>query len=56
MEGQRPPGTVGTQRRYYRPELDVLRFFAFFLVFLSHTVPGDGAFWRQTPLSGTTVL
>jgi len=31
--------------RYYRPELDVLRFFAFFLVFLSHTVPGDAPFW-----------
>jgi peptidoglycan/LPS O-acetylase OafA/YrhL len=41
-----------TPRRYYRPELDVLRFFAFFLVFLSHTVPGDEAFWAQTPLSG----
>lgn len=31
--------------RYYRPELDVLRFFAFFLVFLSHTVPGDAPYW-----------
>lgn len=27
-------------QRYYRPELDILRFFAFFLVFLSHVVPG----------------
>lgn len=25
--------------RFYRPELDVLRFFAFLLVFLSHTIP-----------------
>jgi peptidoglycan/LPS O-acetylase OafA/YrhL len=33
--------------RYYRPELDVLRFFAFFLVFLSHVVPGDIAFFAQ---------
>jgi len=40
-------------RRYYRPELDVLRFFAFFLVYLSHTVPGDPAFWIRTPFSGT---
>lgn len=31
--------------RYYRPELDVLRFFAFCLVFLSHTVPGNAPFW-----------
>jgi peptidoglycan/LPS O-acetylase OafA/YrhL len=38
-------------QRYYRPELDVLRFFAFFLVFLSHTVPGEEAFWAQTPFS-----
>ena len=33
--------------RYYRPELDVLRFFAFFMVFLSHVVPGDEAFFGQ---------
>src|ERR1700724_1564596 len=32
-------------QRYYRPELDVLRFFAFFMVFLSHVVPGDVAFF-----------
>jgi peptidoglycan/LPS O-acetylase OafA/YrhL len=53
MEGQLRPGTDGAPRRYYRPELDVLRFFAFFLVFLSHTVPGDEAFWQATPFSGT---
>jgi peptidoglycan/LPS O-acetylase OafA/YrhL len=35
------------KQRYYRPELDVLRFFAFFLVFLSHVVPGDVAFFAQ---------
>jgi len=34
-------------QRYYRPELDVLRFFAFFMVFLSHVVPGDEAFFGQ---------
>jgi peptidoglycan/LPS O-acetylase OafA/YrhL len=33
--------------RYYRPELDVLRFFAFFLVFLSHVVPGEAAFYAR---------
>lgn len=27
--------------RYYRPELDVVRFIAFFLVFFSHEVPGE---------------
>ena len=35
------------RRRYYRPELDLLRFFAFLLVFLSHVVPGDVAFYEQ---------
>jgi peptidoglycan/LPS O-acetylase OafA/YrhL len=38
------PDTAGG---YYRPELDVLRFFAFFMVFLSHVVPGDEAFFGQ---------
>jgi len=53
MEGQLRSGTDGALRRYYRPELDVLRFFGFFLVFLSHTVPGEAAFWELTPFSGT---
>jgi peptidoglycan/LPS O-acetylase OafA/YrhL len=35
------------KHRYYRPELDILRFFAFFMVFLSHVVPGDEAFFGQ---------
>lgn len=34
--------TVG--RRYYRPELDVVRFIAFFLVFLLHNLPGHRSF------------
>jgi peptidoglycan/LPS O-acetylase OafA/YrhL len=38
------------QQRYYRPELDVLRFFAFFLVFLSHVVPGDPVLFEQAYL------
>ena len=33
--------------RYYRPELDVLRCLAFFMVFASHVVPGDPLFFRQ---------
>jgi peptidoglycan/LPS O-acetylase OafA/YrhL len=31
--------TTSSSGRYYRPELDVLRFFAFLLVFLHHTLP-----------------
>jgi peptidoglycan/LPS O-acetylase OafA/YrhL len=36
MAGLRP----GTSR-YYRPELDVVRFLAFVLVFVSHELPND---------------
>jgi len=34
-------------RRFYHPELDILRFFAFFLVFLHHAVPHDPSFWTH---------
>jgi peptidoglycan/LPS O-acetylase OafA/YrhL len=38
-----PRGTAEAVRpsrsRYYRPELDFVRFLAFFLVFASHTLP-----------------
>ena len=34
MAGPKP-----IENRYYRPELDVVRFFAFFLVFVDHTLP-----------------
>lgn len=33
--------------RYYQPEQDLLRFGAFLLVFMSHVVPGDVAFYAQ---------
>lgn len=33
--------------RFYRPELDVLRFFAFFGVFLFHTVPHNIGFYES---------
>ncbi len=34
-------------RRFYHPELDILRFFAFFLVFLHHSLPHDPTFWTR---------
>jgi peptidoglycan/LPS O-acetylase OafA/YrhL len=34
-------------RRFYHPELDILRFLAFFLVFLHHALPHDPAFWTR---------
>jgi len=33
-------------RRFYRPELDTLRFFAFFGVFVFHVVPNDPHFYQ----------
>jgi len=39
-------------RRFYRPELDCLRFFAFFAVFIHHSLAGDAAYYsaRHVPL------
>src|ERR1700761_8622899 len=37
-------------KRYYRPELDLLRLAAFFMVFLSHVVPGEPEFYAQLHL------
>ena len=42
----RPPRDA-SQPRYYRPELDVLRFAAFLMVFLSHVVPGDQVLFER---------
>jgi peptidoglycan/LPS O-acetylase OafA/YrhL len=33
--------------RFYHPELDVLRFFAFLMVFCHHALPHDPAFWTK---------
>jgi peptidoglycan/LPS O-acetylase OafA/YrhL len=38
--------------RFYLPELDVVRFVAFFLVFLSHAVPGEPEFYQQAGIPG----
>jgi peptidoglycan/LPS O-acetylase OafA/YrhL len=40
-----PLAVRSPNERFYHPELDVLRFFAFFLVFLHHSVPHDPAFY-----------
>jgi peptidoglycan/LPS O-acetylase OafA/YrhL len=33
--------------RFYHPELDILRFFAFLMVFCHHAFPHDPAFWTR---------
>ena len=42
-----PMETARTQRRFYQPELDGLRFYAFLGVFVCHTLPFDGTFYRK---------
>lgn len=46
-------------RRFYRPELDVLRFFAFFGVFLFHAAPRNPEFYSSLgwpPAAGTLMI
>ncbi|HET6216262.1 MAG TPA: acyltransferase [Acidobacteriaceae bacterium] len=42
-----PVGAARTQRRFYQPELDGLRFYAFLGVFVCHTLPFEGTFYRR---------
>ena len=51
MEARSPAGAAAPAR-YYRPELDILRFFAFMLVFVSHTTPTDSEYWANLPIFG----
>lgn len=55
MKAEPSPNLVAVANRYYRPELDVVRFFAFMLVFICHTVPIEPAFWAQTPVPSAAV-
>lgn len=41
-----PMLTAPAQRRFYRPELDGVRFYAFLGVFVFHTLPSQPAFYR----------
>lgn len=34
-----------TATRFYHPELDILRFFAFLMVFVHHSIPHEASFW-----------
>lgn len=44
---------IETGQSFYHPELDILRFFAFFAVFLHHALPRNSAFYTDTGLSAT---
>jgi peptidoglycan/LPS O-acetylase OafA/YrhL len=41
-----PVASVPARRRFYQPELDGLRFYAFLAVFVCHTLPVEGTFYR----------
>jgi peptidoglycan/LPS O-acetylase OafA/YrhL len=43
--------TRSPQERFYHPELDVLRFFAFVLIFLHHSFPHEAAFYTKLGLA-----
>jgi peptidoglycan/LPS O-acetylase OafA/YrhL len=43
-------------KRFYRPELDSLRFFAFLAVFLFHVTPRDAAVYSQYPLIPRSIV
>jgi peptidoglycan/LPS O-acetylase OafA/YrhL len=45
-----------TTRRFYQPELDGLRFYAFLGVFICHTLPFEAAFYRSLHLPLPWVL
>lgn len=42
-----PPAAIQGKRSFYRPELDILRFGAFLLVFSCHLMPGDAAHYQR---------
>ena len=45
-----PPVEVRAGRRFYQPELDGLRFYAFLGVFIYHTLPSQALFYRRLHL------
>ena len=46
-------GEIETGQSFYHPELDILRFFAFFAVFIHHSLPRDAALYVNAGLSST---
>jgi peptidoglycan/LPS O-acetylase OafA/YrhL len=44
------------QRRFYHPELDCLRFFAFFAVFLFHTFPSEASYYAARNIPGAILV
>ena len=49
-EDQLPLSRAAKQPRFYRPELDGLRFYAFLGVFVCHTLPNEATFYSSLHL------
>ena len=47
------PTTPRQSQSFYHPELDVLRFFAFFAVFLHHALPREATLYLNAGLTST---
>ena len=47
---------TAAQRRFYRPELDCLRFFAFFAVFIFHTLPQQPDYYSARNIPFATLI
>jgi peptidoglycan/LPS O-acetylase OafA/YrhL len=54
----KPSSKPAARRSFYRPELDTLRFFAFLVVFMAHTLwnPADYFVGRHVPLWAAKIL
>jgi len=46
-EGAVERAETRTSARFYHPELDIVRFFAFLMVFVHHAIPHEPAFWTK---------
>jgi peptidoglycan/LPS O-acetylase OafA/YrhL len=53
--GELPPAIAHTSRRFYQPELDGLRFYAFLAVFAFHILPEPPAFYSGLHLPLTSL-
>ena len=54
--GEGAGSTTPGHSRFYRPELDGLRFFAFFSVFVCHIMPPDPAYYSARHIPGASLL
>lgn len=49
-------GEIKPNESFYHPELDILRFFAFFAVFIHHGLPRDASAFYMVSVPGPNLL